>query len=54
MPNSTTSLIDFVEDAFEEFRRSLFTIEELGDVDVVFENTRQPFVHFMNDPDYCT
>jgi hypothetical protein len=52
LPTSTTSLIDFVEDAFEELRRNLFTIEELGDVEVP-EDTKQPFVHFMEDPDYC-
>jgi len=55
LPTSTTSLIDFVEDAFEELRRcsSLFTIEELAFDVEVSDETKQPFVHFMDDPDYC-
>jgi len=57
LPNRTTSLIDFVEDTFDEIRKSLFTIEEIVDSAMEEEleahNHRQPFIHFLEDPDYC-
>lgn len=57
LPNRTTSLIDFVEDTFDEIRRSLFTIEEIVDhtfdEDLQNGDQRQPFIHFLEDTDYC-
>jgi len=60
LPTSSTSLIDFVEDAFDEIRRSLFNIEELVD-DGFFEgfefpiaHNREPSIHFKEDPEYFT
>lgn len=61
LPVGTSSLIDFVEDAFDEIRRSLFNIEEIVD-DGYFEGffppnfprePKEPAVHFSDDPDYC-
>lgn len=60
LPTASTNLIDYVEDAFEEIRRSLFSIEELVDDDGFFEgfefpeitSTREPSIHFIEDPGY--
>jgi len=55
LPSRNSALIDFVEDTFDEIRRSLFNIEEIIDNEFTeAENHKQPFIHFLDDPDYHT